>query len=158
MSPKKVRWIIIITNGFFLLTDQILKWQAVHNWTETNLVFPYFGWQVFLNQGVAFGLPLSNNLTIIITLPMVGLIGYVSYKELTKKESSSPKLLLAWSMVLAGAISNLLDRIVYSQVVDYFIIGTALINISDMLIVGGLVIYLFRLRNSIPSCEEGREV
>lgn len=147
MYPKKVRWIILITNGLFLLTDQILKWQAVHHWTQPNLIFPYFGWQLFLNRGVAFGLPLSNNLTIIITLPMVGLIGYLFYKNL-----NTPKLLLAWSMLLAGAISNLLDRIIYSQVVDYFIIGTAIINISDMLIVGGLVIYLWNIKkqNYVP--------
>ena len=115
MSPRKVRWIIIITNGLFLLTDQILKWQAVHPWTPTNLISPYFGWQIFLNKGVAFGLPLSNSLTIIITLPMAGLIGYLFYKELTKKDSPSQKLLLAWSMLLAGAVSNLLNRIIYHQ-------------------------------------------
>ncbi len=146
MSPKKVRWIILITNGLFLLTDQILKWQAVHHWTQTNLIFPYFGWQVFLNKGVAFSLPLSNTLTILITLPMIGLIGYLLFHELTKKEFPSPNILLAWSMIFVGAISNLLDRVVYSQVVDYFIIGTAVINISDMLIVGGLVLYLLSLR------------
>ena len=142
MSPKKVRCVILITNGLFLLTDQILKWQAIHNWTQPNLISPYLGWQLFLNRGIAFGLPLSNNFTIIITLTIIGLIGYLSYKELTKKEPSSPKLLLAWSMVLTGAASNLLDRIAYSQVVDYFLIGTALVNIGDLMIVAGLGIYL----------------
>ncbi|MEK7131165.1 MAG: signal peptidase II [Patescibacteria group bacterium] len=147
MSPRKVRWIIIITNGLFLLTDQILKWQALHSWTRPNLISPYFGWQVFLNRGVAFGLPLSNSLTILITLPMISLISYLFWRELNKKDLFAPNLLLAWSMVLVGAISNLLDRIIYHQVIDYFLIGTALINISDMLIVGGLVIYLWSIKN-----------
>ena len=142
MNYKKARLLIIISSGLFLFTDQILKWQAFHNWTQTYLIFPHFGWQLFLNKGVAFGLPLSNNLTIIITLPMIGLIGYLFFHELTKKELLSPNILLAWSMLFVGAISNLLDRIIYSQVVDYFLVGTAVINISDMLIVGGLVIYL----------------
>ncbi len=148
MPLNKARWIILITNGLFLFTDQILKWQALHSWTETNLIFPYFGWKVFLNKGVAFGLPLSNNLTIIITLPMIGLIGYLLLKEMMKKDLASLKFLIAWSMVLAGATSNLLDRIIYSQVVDYFNIGTAVINISDMLIVGGLIIYLLNIKVS----------
>lgn len=147
MLPNKVRWIILIANGLFLLTDQILKWQAVHNWTTSKLISPYFGWQIFLNKGVAFGLPLSNNLTIIITLPMVALIAYLFLRELNKKESFSANVLLAWSMVLVGAISNLLDRIIYHQVIDYFLIGTAIINISDLLIVGGLVIYLLDIKN-----------
>lgn len=144
MSPKKVRWIVLITSGLFLLTDQILKWQAWHNWTSPHLIFPYFGWQLFLNPGVAFGLPLSNTLTVIITLPMIGLIGYLFFNEL-KKNPPTPNLLLAWSMVFAGAISNLIDRIIYSQVVDYFLVGTAVINIGDALIVGGLIIYLFNV-------------
>jgi len=146
MSPRKVRWIIIITNGLFLLTDQILKWQALHNWTQPHLISPYFGWQVFLNKGVAFGLPLSNSLTIIITLPIISLISYLFWKELARKDPLKQNLLLAWSMILIGAISNLLDRVLYSQVVDYFLIGTAIINISDMLIVGGLVIYLINVK------------
>ena len=146
MSPRKVRWIIIITNGLFLLTDQILKWQAVHHWTQPNLISPYFGWQIFLNKGVAFGLPLSNSLTIIITLPIISLISYLFWKELARKDPLKQNLLLAWSMILIGAISNLLDRVLYSQVVDYFLIGTAIINISDMLIVGGLVIYLINVK------------
>lgn len=146
MNHERARLLIIISSGLFLLTDQILKWQAVHHWTSPNLVFPYFGWQVFLNKGVAFSLPLSNTLTILITLPMIGLIGYLFFHELTKKELLSPNILLAWCMVLAGATSNLLDRIIYSQVVDYFIIGTAVINLGDVLIVGGLVLYLSQVR------------
>ena len=81
---------------------------------------------------------------------MIGLIGYLFYTELKKKDLFAPKLLLAWSILLAGATSNLLDRIIYSQVVDYFLIGTAIINISDILIVGGLAIYLFNFKSHVP--------
>ncbi len=146
MKNKKAL-LIIFVSGLFLLLDQFLKWQATHNWITPKLIFPHFGWQLFLNNGVAFGLPLSNTLTIIITLPMVGLIAYLFFKELNKT-AFSPKLFLAWSILLAGAISNLLDRIIYHQVVDYFLIGTAIINTSDLLIVGGLVLYLLQVRKA----------
>lgn len=146
MTSKKVRWIIIITSGLFLLTDQILKWQALNNWSTPKLIFPNFGWQLFLNKGVAFSLPLLSSLTVLITLPIIGLLAYLLINELLKKDSSNIKLLAAWSMALAGSISNLLDRIFYHQVVDYFIIGTAVINIGDILIVGGLVIYLISIK------------
>jgi len=147
MSPNKVRWIVLITSGLFLLTDQILKWQAFYHWTTPRLIFPYFGWQLFLNKGVAFGLPLSNTLTVIITLPMIGLISYLLFSARGKNGPFSPNIFLAWSLILAGAISNLLDRIIYHQVIDYFLIGTAIINIGDILIVGGLVIYLLNIKN-----------
>ncbi|HSR89092.1 MAG TPA: signal peptidase II [Candidatus Udaeobacter sp.] len=146
MKNKKALLIILIS-GLFLLLDQFLKWQAFHNWTDSKLIFPYFGWQLFLNSGLAFGLPLSNSATIFLTLPMIGLIGYLFFKELNKKNAATPKLLLAWSILLAGATSNLLDRIFYHLVIDYFIIGTAIINIGDILIVSGLIIYLLDLKN-----------
>ena len=141
MNYKKARLIIIISSGLFLLIDQILKYQALYNWTTPNLISPYFGWQLFLNKGVAFGLPLSNTLTILITLPMIGLIGYLLYKHL-----NTPKLLLAWSMLLTGSLSNLLDRVIYHQVIDYLLIGTAIINLGDILILAGLLIYLLSLK------------
>ena len=80
---------------------------------------------------------------------MIGLIGYLLYKELIKKSLFAPNLLLAWSFLLAGATSNLFDRIIYSQVIDYFIIGTAVVNIGDGLIVGGLIVYLLSLRGGL---------
>lgn len=153
MNFKKARFLIVLTSGLFLLTDQILKWQAFYHWTEPRLISPYWGWQLFLNRGVAFGLPLSNSLTLLLTLPIIFLVVYLFLTELRKKELLSPNLLLAWSLILAGAISNLLDRIIYHQVIDYFLIGTALINISDMLIVGGLGIYLLNIKIQMPNAK-----
>jgi len=145
MNYRKARLLIIISSGLFLLTDQFLKWQAIHNWTKPNLIFPYFGWQVFLNKNAAFGLPIANGLVIALTIPIALLIGYVFFQEL-KKEYFSPILLLAWSLLLAGGISNLIDRIFYGQVIDYFLIGTAIINIGDIMIATGLGLFLLSLR------------
>lgn len=157
MNHKKTRLLIIFSSGFFLLLDQWLKWQALRAWTNPRLFWPGFGWQVFLNKGAAFGLSLNNAIIIAISILVVLLLGYIFFKEFTK-EIFSPILLLAWGLLLAGGLSNLLDRIVYGQVIDYFLISTAVINLGDILIMGGLMLYLFGLRNSNPSYEEGREV
>jgi len=146
MSKKKARLLIIISSGLFLLTDQFLKWQAFYRWTEPRLLSPYFGWQLFLNKGVAFGLPLANGLTIFLALPIIFLVSYLFFKELNKKDLFSPRLFLAWTLILAGAFSNLLDRIIYHWVIDYFLIGTAIINIGDIMIATGLGLYLLSLR------------
>ncbi len=144
MNKKKTRLIIIFSSGFFLLLDQFLKWQAMRAWADSRLIWPRFGWQVFLNKGAAFGISLNNALIIALSIPIVLLIGYIFLKELTK-ENFSRILLLAWSLILAGGISNLLDRIIYRQVIDYFLINMAIINISDIMIAGGLVICLLNI-------------
>lgn len=152
MNSKKTRLLIIFSSGFFLLLDQWLKWQALRAWANPRLFWPRFGWQVFLNKGAAFSLSLNNAIIIAISIPVVLLIGYIFFKEFTK-ENFSPILLLAWSMLLAGGLSNLLDRIVYRQVIDYFLIGTALVNIGDLLIVAGLVLYLLKVTEKKPKKE-----
>jgi signal peptidase II len=143
MNLKKVR-LIFITSGLFLLVDQFLKWQVTHAWRMSRLVLPRVGWELFFNTGAAFGLPLGNKPIIFFTLIIIGLVVYLLIKEL-KKEASDSILLLAWSLILCGAISNLLDRTLHAYVIDYFLLGTAIINVADAMIVCGLSIYMIKL-------------
>ena len=146
MSSQKARFILCIS-GLFLLCDRILKWQALHHWTEPKLVFPYLGWQPFFNQGIAFSLRIPNIITIIFSLPIIILVIYLLRSEY-KKENKNLKLILAWSTILAGALSNFFDRVIYKQVIDYLTIATAVINISDIMIVVGLVLYLLNFKKT----------
>jgi len=59
------------------------------------------------------------------------------------KENKNKFLFLSWCLILNGAVSNLIDRIAYGYVVDYFDFVTGIINIADVMIVVGLGIYLF---------------
>ena len=43
--------------------------------------------------------------------------------------------------ILLGAISNFLDRIIYGRTVDYLLIFTGVINIADVMIALGFVVY-----------------
>lgn len=142
MNSKKIRLIVIFISGLFLLIDQFLKWQAFYHWNAPRLFSPRLGWQLFLNTGAAFGLPLPHILAMVLSLPIIGLTFYMFLKEWHKQEIFSFPLFLSWSLILAGAISNLLDRIIYRRIIDYFLIGTALLNIGDIMIVAGLIIFL----------------
>lgn len=148
MHFKKVRSLFIIS-GLFLLLDQWLKWQATHAWNNSYLLFPHFGWELFRNTGAAFGLPLGNKPIIFFTVIIMGLVLHLLLKEV-KKESADSVLLLAWSLILGGAISNLADRLLYSFVIDYFVLGTAIINVADIMIVTGLGIYMIKLFKTKP--------
>lgn len=134
---RKIRWLIISISGFFLLLDQLLKWQATHNWLKPKLIYQYFGWQPFFNQGIAFSLPMPNWLTIIFTILIIIVIG-----SLVKAEYNNPVRFSAWLIIFSGALSNLIDRLIFHHVIDYLAFFTAAINLADVLIVGGLLIYL----------------
>lgn len=139
LSSKVRSILIIIVSGFFLLIDQTLKCLASRAWSEPRILFPNFGWQLYTNPGVAFGWPLPNSLTLAVSLPMLGLIGFLAHREYQKKNAWA---LFAWTLLFAGALSNVIDRIVYQNVIDYFVVGTSLINLSDVMIVAGLMLYL----------------
>ncbi len=144
MYLKKARLIIFIS-GLFLLADRFLKWQALNDWTQSHLFNRYFGWQPFFNKGVAFSLSIPYQVTLIFSLPIIILVLYLLITE-WKKENKNLLLLTAWSLIFAGAISNFFDRIIYKHVIDYFLITTAIINISDIMIVMGLILYLLNFK------------
>ena len=137
LSQNKTRFVVITVCGFFLFLDRFLKWQALNNWLEKRIIKNYFGWQPFLNKGAAFSITIPNWLIIILTAIIIGFIFF-----LLSQEYNTISRLWAWSLILTGALSNLYDRLVYSYVIDYLAFVTGVINIADMLIILGLIIYL----------------
>jgi lipoprotein signal peptidase len=140
--------------GFFFIFDQFLKWQALHSSKQPHIFLTYFGWSPFLNPGIAFGIPIPNKLIIVLTVPVILVLMYLVFDP--KKTSllkttalniptlpASQKIFtpIAILLILTGAVSNLIDRILYHYTIDYFLFFTAVINISDILIVSGFVLY-----------------
>jgi lipoprotein signal peptidase len=139
MSEKKARLMIIISGGFFLLLDQLLKWAAQNLWTQNNPFSSFLGWHPYHNSGIAFGLPVANSYTIAISAILI--IGMLALTLLAwKKNNILP--LLGWIYLTGGAISNLTDRIACGHVIDYLFILTGYINIGDIMIVFGLLVLL----------------
>lgn len=129
---------MIIANGFFLSLDQFLKYLALSGAVKTLGGLAEF--RLFLNKGVAFGIPLPNAFTIFLTIPMLALIGYLAVKE------KKGVLRFSWSLIFFGALSNFADRILRGNVVDYLRIFISTINIADAMIILGLGMYLINLK------------
>ena len=136
-KQNKIRIYIFTLCGFFLFLDRLLKWSSINQWNQSKLLHKFFGWQPFLNDGAAFGLPVPNYFTIILTFLIIFFILFVLQKEYTNQYK-----LFAWCLVLSGALSNLYDRIIHKYVIDYFAFVTGIINIADIMILVGLVLYL----------------
>lgn len=132
----------------FLFLDQFLKWQALHSWSNDHLLNRWFGWHPFFNPGVAFGIPLPNLFIIILSAPIVGSLAWYVYHS---NDIQAPDVLhhssriMGLGLILAGALSNLIDRIRFSHTIDYVLIFTAVINLADVLIVIGFILYFLQL-------------
>ena len=134
MSPRA--WISLTLSGVFLfLLDQSLKYAARTNPAQAfYIIKPWLGWEHFENPGIAFSLPLPNALLIILT-PVILLL-LIAF--LTRQKHAVPAFGLI--LILAGALSNFLDRFLFGATIDYIRVATGVFNVADVLIVvGGLL-------------------
>lgn len=105
-----------------IVADQITKWIASNNLTmhEQNPVMPSFNFTLMHNYGAAFSF-LSDAggwqrwfFTIIALVISVVLIVWI-----TRLKAHEKWLGIGLSLVLGGAIGNLIDRMMYGYVVDF---------------------------------------
>ena len=93
---------------------------------------------VTLNQGILFGF--VTNIYIVGILLVIGsiILGYLIFR--------THEIDISLLLVLAGAVSNVIDRFVYGGVVDYIhFFSLSQFNIADIYIVTGLVIYVYKI-------------
>lgn len=118
----------VIVFFFLLLFDHASKLWILKNHQYKPLhILPYFDFVFVQNRGVAFGLFANTPLNFtLISLVSIGLILYLLKKFL----HSPPPILIA--MVLAGALGNIWDRILFGYVIDFVKVGSFYVfNVAD---------------------------
>lgn len=93
------------------------------------------------NRGAAFGIMQNQKwLFIILTLAVLVVILYL----FLKKKVKHPLMQTALSFLAGGAAGNLIDRIAYGYVVDFFdfkLINYPVFNIADIFVVVGAILF-----------------
>jgi signal peptidase II len=131
--------------------DQLVKWLV-----ETRLEFqtkveviPYLGLYRTWNEGIAFSWlwGLDGRLLIVMTAAITLFVMWLARQ--TQPENWLARL--GFSLIIAGAIGNMIDRSIYNHVVDYILFHTpswsfAVFNLADVFIsVGAGAIILSEL-------------
>jgi signal peptidase II len=127
--------------------DQITKYLVISYLTPSDSIeiFPFLHLVIVRNTGAAFGMFRNFGSTFFVGISVLAVI-FIVY--LLIKSSYN---FIGLSLVLGGAIGNLIDRILYGKVVDFidFSIGKFhwyTFNIADSsLTVGIIVIFLISL-------------
>lgn len=137
---KKAHYWFWGLSGFFIFIDQVLKYFARTNPTiRYHLIPDFFGWEFYANTGIAFSIPFPMVPLVLITLCILGGLIYA-----LQENNNYPYFILGAHLVIAGAISNLIDRIFFAITVDYIRIAGSVANIADgMLIIGTVLLFIY---------------
>jgi signal peptidase II len=119
MSISFLRSLAIAT--IILLLDQLSKWSALSN-LQLGIpepVLPFMNWLLLLNSGAAFSFLAQGSGWQRWFFTIVGLVACVYIVWLLRKSQNDKILCVALSLILGGALGNVLDRIMYGAVVDF---------------------------------------
>ena len=139
MKKNKREIAIFILVFVLILIDQASKWYGIAQ--NGNYLIPNFiRIELVENKGGAFGIGDGSTFTFIITNAII--IGIIIRFMLLQKEQLGKGQFIFLSLILAGGISNLIDRLIRGYVLDFIKIGSKFpsINLADIYIFIGWVL------------------
>lgn len=156
-SPKTTRWLLIAL--LIILLDQATKY-----WFETNFLFgqrlqvlPIFDFTLLYNTGAAFSFLAAAAGWQRWFFIFIGIAAAILIYYLIRKYYKQTLFCAALSLILGGAIGNVIDRIVYGHVIDFILFYWnnwyfPAFNIADIAISCGAVLLIYdellRIRKS----------
>ncbi len=144
MKKDNIKLICMIT--FIVFIDQILKFlifSNLSNGSDIIIINNFLKISYLTNTGAALGI-LGNN-TLTLTLISIILIWYL-IKEI--KTNDNKLYIISLSLILSGALGNLIDRLFRGYVIDYisftlFNKEMPIFNFADMMITFGVILIIY---------------
>lgn len=128
--------------------DQWSKWMIKTSYDlyqSEPVIEGFFYFTYVTNDGMAFGLSFPGGKTILlfVTLILTGVIMWMLWKE----KNSHNLIRYGLTLILAGAIGNMIDRILYGKVVDFLdiMIGNFnwyIFNVADSSVTFGMILFI----------------
>ncbi len=145
---KKQLLLINIWVLFFFILDRILKKVALSGATEE---FLFLRFSLFRNPNIALSIPLKG---FIFYFLLIIILAWVVSGIIRSYQSVRIARIFGFSLILAGAFSNILDRWQSGAVIDYFDLPLLTIfNLADLMILAGVIILIWQLifdKNALP--------
>lgn len=148
MKKENKRYIILtVLVLLVVILGQVIKSHIVENYKEqgtVNLIKNIMNITYVENTGGAWGIGQDDIATFIIVNVLV--IGIIIRFIITQKDRIGKLTLIALILILAGGISNFIDRIFRGYVVDYIDITPLfkfpVFNIEDVIIIIGWLLFI----------------
>ena len=136
-------------SAIIVIADQISKSiikYSMHLYESIPVIPGFFHLTYVVNKGMAFGIDLPIGIGIFSFLSII--ISCFLVFILWRERENILLVRIALALILGGAIGNLIDRILFSEVVDFldFMIGDYhwyIFNIADSAVTVGIILMLW---------------
>lgn len=117
-KARKIGWLSAAVILLVIVLDQWLKiWIKTRFYLGEELeIFPWFRLLFVQNPGMAFGWSLGNKLVLTIFRFVATIFGFWYLTKILRRPKLSPGLCICVSLIIAGAIGNLIDCTVYGLI------------------------------------------
>ena len=133
-----------------IIFDQIAKYLAVIKLKPIDtypLIENVFHLTYRENNGAAFSI-FSGKQTFLIIVTSIVILGMIFYLLKVYKRPHYTVLCISLTMIIGGAIGNLIDRVRFNYVIDFFdfnLINFAVFNTADTFIVCGAILLSYAI-------------
>lgn len=131
---------------FIIIIDQVTKFivkKFVHPDEPIQIIDRYVQLNHITNPGLAFGIKIGERPFLIFFALIATIVVLILIFRL-KEDHLWTRIALA--SILGGAIGNLIDRIIFGEVVDFIEIGPwPIFNIADVAVTFGMIILIIHL-------------
>ena len=149
-------FLIVLVICLLVSVDQLTKWLAVVYLSESadKVFIPGFvGFTYHENPGAAWGM-LQNHRWVFMVTSTVAIIAIMIYLAKNRK-SLHPLSVAAFTLIVAGGVGNMIDRVLIGYVVDFInflFIDFPVFNFADMCVtVGAAIMIVWLLFVDLPA-------
>jgi signal peptidase II len=117
--PKVQHWYALA--ALIVVLDQISKWVALGNIAQGEVIYvaPFWNWVLTFNPGAAFSFLADQPgwQRWFFTVLALAVSGWIAFE--LKKHPEQKLMALALTLVMGGALGNVIDRVRFGAVVDF---------------------------------------
>ena len=122
-QPTSTLWRWLVLAGVLITLGQLTKlyFDGLLRYGQRIAVLPFFDFTLLYNPGAAFSFLAQADGWQRWFFTILGLVASVFIVWMMHKNRSNNRLMLALTLILGGALGNVIDRIAYGHVVDFLL-------------------------------------
>lgn len=137
--------ILVFWSIFFatIILDQLTKWWAIGFCASERIITSWLSCELSYNRGISWSMLASHDTFtfVLVSCVIVVVIGFFAHFTYQLYKERQP--LAGPALILGGAISNLIDRVVHGGVVDFIVMhygswSWPVFNVADIAICLGV--------------------